>query len=258
MVSRVFISYRREDAPGHTGRLYDGLASHFGADQVFVDVDNIGIGQDFVARIQEVMSAVDVVVVVIGRGWVDARRSDGHRRLEDPDDFVRLEVETALGRGVLVIPVLVQGAEMPASSTLPPGLKPLARRNACAIDDRDWKHGVERLIRAIDSVIATGTFPVAPAAGVDTPADAAPSTRRAGFRSRMRHVLGWSGRCRRWLRRHRSVGKLLSVVAALFALLVALIIVGLVIELESAVGDRAFGPHHGTREKERTGTSFSV
>jgi len=134
---------------------------------VFIDVDNIGIGQDFADRIGEVLSKVDVVLVVIGMEWLDAHTSDGARRLDDPGDFVRIEVETALRRGILVVPVLVEGAEMPAAASLPEPMKPLARRNACVLDDRDWRHGVERLVHAIDDVIATGHFPAVsePAAG---------------------------------------------------------------------------------------------
>jgi hypothetical protein len=168
VASRVFLNYRRGDTSGHTGRLYDALSAHFGADKVFIDVDNIAIGQDFADRIGEVLSKVDIVLVVIGMEWLDAHTSDGHRRLDDPGDFVRIEVETALRRGILVIPVLVEGTEMPAAASLPDPLKPLARRNACVIDDRDWKRGVDRLVHAIDDVIATGHFPAIPDSTVQT------------------------------------------------------------------------------------------
>jgi len=172
MGSRVFLNYRRGDSSGHTGRLYDALTARFGADQVFIDVDNIAFGQDFVARIGEVLSMVDVTLVVIGREWLDASTSDGRRRLDDPGDFVRIEIETALRRGILVVPVLVEGAEMPSSAALPAPLQPLARRNACSLDDRDWKRGVARLVNALDGVVETGHFPAIPEPDASEPGPA--------------------------------------------------------------------------------------
>src|SRR5207247_2365741 len=105
--------YRREDASGHAGRLYDVLAAAFGADQVFIDVDTIEPGVDFVERIETSVASVDALVAVIGRDWLTAADAEGRRRLDNPEDFVRLEIASALSRNIRVIPVLVEGARMP-------------------------------------------------------------------------------------------------------------------------------------------------
>src|SRR5262245_34247744 len=98
----VFISYRREDASGHAGRLADGLMSLLGREQVFVDVDSVDPGQDFVAAIRDSVNRSDVLLVVIGRSWLKASTEKGVRRLDDPGDFVRLEIESALRGGIVV------------------------------------------------------------------------------------------------------------------------------------------------------------
>ena len=122
-MSRFFISYRREDGSGYAGRIYDHLVQNFGEDHVFMDVDAIEPGQDFVAVIQSAVGSCSALIAVIGRNWVGAR-PDGSRRIDDPEDFVHLEVATALERGVRVIPVLVDDAEVPKSTELPPRLQP--------------------------------------------------------------------------------------------------------------------------------------
>src|SRR5687768_99152 len=126
---RIFLNYRRDDSAGHAGRLYDELVHRFGGEHVFMDVDTIAAGADFVEVIERAVDASDVVLVLIGKRWLtgtDARS----RRLHDPDDFVRVEIATAFERDKRIIPVLVQGAEMPGSQALPEALKRLARRNA--------------------------------------------------------------------------------------------------------------------------------
>jgi len=129
----VFLSYRRSDEPAFAGRVYDRLAPVFGAERVFMDVDSIELGHDFVEALDEALGRCAVLVAVIGRHWVDAAAEDGHRRLDDPDDYVRLEIERALSRGIRVIPVLVDGCAMPAPSALPPSLEPLVRRQGQTI-----------------------------------------------------------------------------------------------------------------------------
>lgn len=133
IMARIFISYRRDDSAAHAGRLYDRLEYHFGQGQVFMDVDAIKPGLDFVEVVQEAVSVCDGLVAVIGKEWLHLSNAAGGRRLEDPDDMVRLEIATALNRGIPVIPVLVQGAQMPRGNDLPDGLKPLASRNALEV-----------------------------------------------------------------------------------------------------------------------------
>jgi hypothetical protein len=152
-MSEIFISYRREDAPAHAGRLYDGLVDEFGAHQVFMDVDNLEPGVDFVERLHTAVGTADAVLVVIGRGWLSAKNIEGERRLDDPEDFVRLEVGLALTGEPVVIPILVGGATMPTEDDLPPELVQLARRNALTMIDADWRSGLARLVAALRRIV---------------------------------------------------------------------------------------------------------
>lgn len=154
MSSRVFISYRRGDSSGHAGRIYDQLSTRFGDGQVFMDVDAIEPGVDFVDYIADAVGSCDVLVAVIGPDWLDASGPDGRTRLEDPHDFVRLEVSTALERDVRVIPVLVEGAAIPSERELPTPLTKLARRHALSVSDSRFKYDVGRLVETIDKVLA--------------------------------------------------------------------------------------------------------
>lgn len=147
----IFISYRRDDAAGHVGRLHDALASHFGPGRVFRDLDSIGYGEDFVEVVEKAVGSCAVVVVVIGRQWLEVTDSSGRRRLDSPRDFVHLEIATALRRGAKVIPALVEGAAMPSEDVLPAPLAELARRNAIEISDSRWQFDVERLIEALEA-----------------------------------------------------------------------------------------------------------
>jgi hypothetical protein len=126
----IFISYRREQASGVAGRLYDRLVDRFGEAQVFIDVASIEPGVDFADVITRAVASCDVLLAVIGPGWLAASDDAGERRLDDPDDLVRLEVEAGLARDVRVIPVLVEGATMSRRKDLPEDLATLARRNA--------------------------------------------------------------------------------------------------------------------------------
>ncbi len=125
-MARIFISYRRDDSSGHAGRLYDHLTGHFGQGQVFMDVDAIQPGLHFVEVVQEAVSACDALIAVIGQEWLEVSDASGTRRLDDPSDMVRLEIATALERGIPVIPVLVRGVQMPREADLPIGLADLA------------------------------------------------------------------------------------------------------------------------------------
>ena len=148
---KLFISYRREGTAMHAGRLYDAAAARFGERNVFMDLE-MAPGVDFVERITTAVGACRVLLVVIGPQWAGER--DGHSRIADPADFVRLEVETALGAAdVTVIPVLVEGAGMPAPEELPPELQSLARRNAIELSDLRWRYDCQRLMSALEELL---------------------------------------------------------------------------------------------------------
>ncbi len=146
-----FISYRRDDSAGHVGRLYDALCARFGRGRLFFDIDHIAPGQDFVQVLDSSLNRSSVLLVVIGKRWVGSGRV-GARRIDQPDDFVRLEVAAGLRRPDLrVIPVLIQGMKMPGAASLPDDLKDLSRRNATEISDLRWKEDVARLCASLDS-----------------------------------------------------------------------------------------------------------
>lgn len=149
---RIFISYRRDDSAGHAGRLYDRLRAHFGADRVFMDVTGIEAGTDFVEAIDTAVGGCDVLIAVIGRQWLKCTDNAGHRRLEDPRDFICLEVGSALKRKVRVVPVLVEGAAMPGPADLPERLQGLTRRQAVELRDTRWDADVEDLIAALTRI----------------------------------------------------------------------------------------------------------
>lgn len=147
---RIFLSYRREDASGHAGRLYDALAEKFGDENVFIDIDTIRPGVDFGEAITRAVASCDAVIALIGREWLTATDAEGRRRLDVSDDFVRLELEAALERDVAVIPTFVQGSEPPRADQLPESLAPLARRQGAELRDVGWRDDVRRLIARLE------------------------------------------------------------------------------------------------------------
>jgi tetratricopeptide (TPR) repeat protein len=150
----VFINYRREDASGSAGRLYDGLEEELGSDRLFRDLDHLDYGLDFVDGIKAALRSCRVMLVVIGPRWSTVEDDEGRRRLEDPEDVLRMEIEGALKRpNVRLIPVLVEGATMPAASDLPNGLKPLSRRNAMELSDRRWKYDIGVILSQLRTVL---------------------------------------------------------------------------------------------------------
>lgn len=151
---KIFISYRRDDSAGQAGRIYDTLCQHFGAQQIFMDIDNIEPGIDFIKAMEDAVSSCDVLLAIVGRSWF-ATDDKNTRRIDSPTDFVQLEIATALTRGIRVIPVLVQDAAMPSSQSLPDNLKDFARRNALEISDLHWKSGVQRLVNVINRIPPT-------------------------------------------------------------------------------------------------------
>ncbi len=146
---RIFISYRREDAEGEAGRLFDNLVSHFGEASIFLDVAAITVGRDFRKAIDESVTKCAVLLAIIGPDWIDARDEDGNRRLDDPSDFVRLETASALKRDIPVIPVLIHGAKMPRPEQLPEDLKELPYRNCVELTHARWRSDIEMLIKAL-------------------------------------------------------------------------------------------------------------
>jgi hypothetical protein len=150
MSSRIFINYRREDSPGSAGRLYDRLTEEFPTDHLFMDVDAIAPGLDFVSEIDVAVRSCDVLLAIIGRNWLDAKDAEGHRRLDNPEDFVRIEIATALKNKVLVIPVLVDGASMPDLSELPDDLKALSHRQAIELRHNRFAADTQILLKALE------------------------------------------------------------------------------------------------------------
>jgi hypothetical protein len=149
-ILRVFICYRREDSAGHAGRLYDALATKLGKDQVFMDVAGIDPGADFVERIEESVSASHAMLVVIGRNWLESGPPRRKRRLADPNDYVRLEISTALRKNIRLIPILVQGAAIPVASSLPEEIRRLARRQGFELRDDRWTSDIAGLVAALE------------------------------------------------------------------------------------------------------------
>jgi TIR domain/Sulfatase-modifying factor enzyme 1 len=157
MSGPIFISYRRDDAPHLAGRLYDRLSARFPKDHIFIDVDNLYAGVDFVEAIEQSVGACDVLIAVIGRRWLISSEAEGSRRLDNPDDFVRLEIATALKRNIRVIPVLEDDASMPRASDLPDDLKALVRRNAVEVSYARFSADSERLIVALERIFEKTT-----------------------------------------------------------------------------------------------------
>jgi formylglycine-generating enzyme required for sulfatase activity len=176
----IFVGYRRDDTADVAGRIYDAMAQRFGKQRVFKDVDNIGPGVDFGDYIKTVLPRCRVALVLIGPHWLESKDETGKRRLDDDHDWVRIEIETALATpGVLVVPVLVNGARMPRGEEVPDTLKPLLRRNAAIIRrDPDFHDDVERLATAIRSSVNTGIIDLSKIGGKSAAPAPAPSRER--------------------------------------------------------------------------------
>ena len=155
-MSSIFVSYRRNDAPAHAGRIFDRLAERFGKDNVYMDLDSTVPGADFGDVIEQTIAQCDVLIAVIGRHWLSALRpSRRARRGDGSEDWVRREIAAALARNIRVIPVLVQGAKMPSSAELPDDIKGLARRHAIELSETAWSAQLGLLIDALPAPTAT-------------------------------------------------------------------------------------------------------
>jgi hypothetical protein len=151
---RVFISYRREETAYPAGWLFDRLVDRFGRGQIFKDIDSIELGDDFVEVITAAVGSCDVLLALIGDRWLTIADGQGPARLEDPEDFVRLELEAALTRNVRVIPILVAGARMPRPDQLPPSLAKLARRQALELSPSRFESDTGRLLKVLERTLA--------------------------------------------------------------------------------------------------------
>jgi uracil-DNA glycosylase family 4 len=144
-MGRIFINYRRQDSEGYVGRLYDHLTQHFAREDVFIDVDNIRPGVDFVKALEDAVAACDVFLAVIGPHWLTAANDAGERRLDEWNDFVRIELISAINMNKAIIPVLVGHARMPSLKELPEEIAALARRNAFELSHQRFGVDVAKL-----------------------------------------------------------------------------------------------------------------
>ena len=149
MAAKVFISYRRDDSAGYAGRVRDRLERELGPNLLFMDVDAIPLGTYFSKVLREEVAKCGVLLAVIGPNWLDARDEHGNRRLDNPNDFVRIEIAAALQRSIPVIPILLEGARIPKATELPEDLKELALRNGMEIRHASFQDDMDRLIRGL-------------------------------------------------------------------------------------------------------------
>ncbi|MGH9277771.1 MAG: toll/interleukin-1 receptor domain-containing protein [Acidimicrobiales bacterium] len=168
----IFISYRREETAYPAGWLFDRLADHYGPTQIFKDIDSIEPGDDFVDTITAAVGSCDVLLALIGDQWLTMTDPDGGRRIDDPNDFVRLEIEAALSRNVRVIPILVGESRMPRAHEVPPTLAPLVRRQALELSPSRFAADLARLLPVLDRTLAEAAArPVEAPAPAEAPAE---------------------------------------------------------------------------------------
>jgi hypothetical protein len=183
MSGKIFINYRRGDEPGFTQALLGRLEQAFPAERLFIDVDNIPPGEDFVRMLESQVAQCDAMLTVIGNNWLDAADERGGRRLDDPNDFVRIEIESALKQGKRVIPVLVHQARMPHPDELPEAIRPLSQRNAVRLTHERFRSDVQGLIKAlqgaIEDVASRRSSTVGASGHAVKPLERPPSSRRA-------------------------------------------------------------------------------
>ena len=154
--NQVVISYRREDSAAIVGRIYDRLVEKFGRDAVFKDVDSIPLGVDFRRHLDSIVAECSVLLVVVGEKWFERASNSGLSRLEDPRDFVRIEVESALRRNIPVIPLLVQNASLPSEESLPEAIRELSFRNGMSVGyDPHFQSDMARLIGNLELILAS-------------------------------------------------------------------------------------------------------
>lgn len=215
-MSDIFISYRRGTASPYARGIYERLERQFGPDRVFMDIDTMEPGVDFVEYIQTAVSSCQVLIVVIGPDWVATADDTGRRRLDDPEDFVRVEVTAAFERDdVRVIPVLVGDAAPPKKAELPPELAPLTRRQALEITDGRWDYDLSVLVRTIRRVFADPE-PARQATDLTPPEGASDRVERASAVAEHRPTDGAEANPPKanWFRRHVGVTITVAILAA--------------------------------------------
>jgi hypothetical protein len=158
-MAAIFINYRRDDAPGVAGRLFDHLSPKFSRRSIFMDVDAMKPGMDFVAQLDSQVAQCGVLLAVIGPRWLDAKDPNGQRRLDSDHDYVRIELASALKRDIPVIPVLVDGAAMPPEGSLPDDLKSLVRRHALELRHTRFEADAVAITNALDELMPQRRFP---------------------------------------------------------------------------------------------------
>ena len=174
----IFISYRHSDCQAQANGLYDGLGHRLRNATLFMDIDSIPPGVDFEQHIRDEIRRSDVILVMIGDNWLDGRPGTNRRRIDEPNDFVRLEIENALALpNVRIIPILVERAQMPPAEELPVSISQLARLHAFELSDHRWSSDVERLARTLE-LFGSGRVPP----GLDDPQ---PDVRKGGT------AVGW-------------------------------------------------------------------
>lgn len=145
----IFVNYRVHDTAGETGRLVDRLKQHFSEDQIFMDIDKIEPGLDFTKAISKSLESCDVMLAIIGPHWLGINPSDNTSRIKNPNDWVKTEISTALQRDIRVIPVLVDGGDLPGADELPPELQPLLLRQSYEISNKRWDYDTGELINVL-------------------------------------------------------------------------------------------------------------
>ncbi len=152
MTGGIFISYRRDDAQYAAGRLADDLGEHFTPACIFRDIEGIAPGADYVDTLEQALESCVAMLVLIGHQWLGLQDGTGRRRLDRADDWIRLEIASALRRRIRVVPVLLDGASLPDEAELPDALRPLCRRQALELSDRRWPADLERLVKTLAAV----------------------------------------------------------------------------------------------------------
>jgi hypothetical protein len=202
-LGRIFISYRREDSDYPVGWLFDRLVAHFGEGQVFKDIDTIQPGDNFGEKIRAAVASCDVLLALIGDRWLTATGHDGQRRLDHPDDLVRLEIRAALRRNIRVIPVLVGDVRMPSASELPSDLAELAERQALELSAARFDADTDKLLGVLDQALseAAATPPTGLKGRLVLPRDGDEVGGRIGIRGQ---VTGWQHDWKLWIAHRRD------------------------------------------------------
>ncbi|MEN2281056.1 toll/interleukin-1 receptor domain-containing protein [Algoriphagus sp. SE2] len=157
--NKIFVSYRRQDASGEAGRLVDHLREVYGEESVFLDVETLEAGLDFVQAIDKALNSCKVLIAMIGPHWINVKDAEGNSRLFHEGDFIRIEIAAALKRNIRVIPVLVNGAVMPTPEQLPDDLQALTRRHAQELSSSRWKYDCDQLVAVLDKIIEPAPKP---------------------------------------------------------------------------------------------------